>query len=70
MDEPRQQETSKISVAGLLRRLSDVNQFGQQAIFATSEDPDEVGAMLQNLPHKLLDMREKKPLTPLGDLPH
>ena len=41
-DEPRQQETAKVSFDQLLQRASEAKTAGQQVIFATSEDQDQL----------------------------
>lgn len=41
-DEPRQQETAKVSFKSLLQRASSAGSAGQQVIFATSEDREQL----------------------------
>jgi hypothetical protein len=48
-DEPRQQETAKISFKSLLERASKAKMAGQQVIFATSEDRDELERFLSTV---------------------
>ena len=55
LDEPRQQETDKVSVAALVRRLSRMASEGGQIIFATSEDPDDLDTFLAGLPYSQLN---------------
>jgi hypothetical protein len=45
-DEPQQQKTARISFKKLLDRAATARKFGQQVIFATSEDRDELEAFL------------------------
>lgn len=48
-DEPRQQSTAKISLKQLLKRAADAKAAGQQVIFATSEDRDQLEQFLQDI---------------------
>jgi hypothetical protein len=48
-DEPRQQETAKVSFKSLLERASKAKAAGQQVIFATSEDRDELERFLSTV---------------------
>jgi hypothetical protein len=48
-DEPRQQETAKISFKRLLERAADSKRMGHQVIFATSEDRDELERFVDGL---------------------
>lgn len=48
-DEPRQQSTAKISLEQLLKRAADAKAAGQQVIFATSEDRDQLEQFLQDI---------------------
>ena len=48
-DEPRQQAADPVSFQALLRRAADVNRFGQQVLFATSEPPDSLKQFLGGL---------------------
>lgn len=52
-DEPRQQETAKISFKQLLRRASLAKESGQQVIFATSEDREQLAQFLDGIDCKL-----------------
>jgi hypothetical protein len=54
-DEPKQQSTKDISFAELLRRASSAGQFGQQVIFATSENQVNLKSGLENLPHHYIE---------------
>ncbi len=45
-DEPQQQKTAKISFKKLLERASDAKTSGQQVVFATSEDREQLDAFL------------------------
>lgn len=49
-DEPRQQEAAKGSFDALLRRAAASVNFGQQVLFATSEDRAELSSALAGLP--------------------
>jgi len=51
LDEPRQQETAKISFAEFLKRASGAAQFQQQVIFATSETEANLREILVDVPH-------------------
>jgi predicted nucleic acid-binding Zn-ribbon protein len=42
LDEPRQQETAKLSFVGLLRRAAESKRYNQQLIFATSEEVETI----------------------------
>lgn len=55
-DEPRQQETARISFERLLTRSAHLNQDRKpvQIIFATSDDEDEIVRMLGSSPHRLI----------------
>lgn len=48
-DEPRQQETKKASVQHLFERAVSAKDSGQQVIFATSEDREQVEGFLRGL---------------------
>jgi hypothetical protein len=48
-DEPRQQETAKGSFDALLKRAADSIRFGQQVLFATSEDRAALTSALNGL---------------------
>jgi ABC-type molybdenum transport system ATPase subunit/photorepair protein PhrA len=54
LDEPRQQETDKVSVAALIQRLARSSANGLQVVFATSEDPIDLDRFLAGLPHTRL----------------
>jgi hypothetical protein len=45
-DEPQQQKTARVSFRSLLKRASEAKAAGQQIIFATSEDRDQLEALL------------------------
>ncbi|WP_157910503.1 ATP-binding protein [Pseudofrankia sp. BMG5.36] len=55
-DEPRQQETARISFERLLTRSAQLHQDAApgQIIFATSDDQGEIVRMLGDLPHRLI----------------
>lgn len=53
-DEPRQQEAAKISFKALLQRASAALAAGQQVIFATSEERDQLDPLLADIPHNLI----------------
>ncbi|MGW7138821.1 hypothetical protein [Streptomyces xanthophaeus] len=55
-DEPRQQETNRMSFAALLARASTLGADGSQIIFATSEEEIQLRNMLAKRPHKLLSI--------------
>ncbi|WP_406092977.1 hypothetical protein [Kitasatospora purpeofusca] len=55
-DEPRQQETNRMSFAALLKRAATDGSGGAQIIFATSEEHDALTAMLDGFPHNLNSM--------------
>jgi hypothetical protein len=54
-DEPRQQETAKISFRSLLERAAGVSAAGQQVIFATSEDREQLEQFLAGVDCQLLE---------------
>jgi hypothetical protein len=54
LDEPRQQETDRRSLAAFLRRLRSDSGLGQ-IIYATSEDPDLLTELLSGIPHTRLE---------------
>jgi hypothetical protein len=58
-DEPRQQETATVSFVQLLRRASLSYAFGQQVIFATSEEEAQLRVALANVPHSFLSFSGK-----------
>jgi hypothetical protein len=53
-DEPRQQETAKVSFEGLLKRAAGAKAAGQQVIFATSEDREQLEALLSSVDCQLV----------------
>ena len=53
-DEPRQQETAKVSFHNLLRRSATSKKFDQQVIFATSEDRGQLAAAVKGIEHHLI----------------
>ncbi|MEN3538697.1 AAA family ATPase [Microbispora sp. ZYX-F-249] len=55
-DEPRQQETNRLSFAALLNRAATDGASGAQIIFATSEEELDLRAMLKGLPHSLVSV--------------
>lgn len=54
-DEPKQQSAKEISFSALLEKASESSEYGQQVIFATSEDKAALKKILQKLPHTLHD---------------
>lgn len=66
LDEPRQQETSRLSFEALLARAADASRSGAQIIFATSEEEFVLTSMLTDIPHTLLNYSgQRKILAPL-----
>jgi hypothetical protein len=53
-DEPRQQETAKVSFRRLLERAATAKAADQQVIFATSEDRDQLDAFLADIDCRLI----------------
>ncbi|MFG1611053.1 hypothetical protein [Actinoplanes sp. NPDC049265] len=53
LDEPRQQETDRASLAAFLRRLRR-DSSSAQIIYATSEDSEVLSSLLTDVPHTLL----------------
>lgn len=53
-DEPKQQSAKNLSFAALLNRVSQSGNYGQQVIFATSENRDNLGRILENIQHTFL----------------
>ncbi len=53
-DEPRQQETERVSLAGLLGRAASAGERGAQIVFATSEERAELEPMLRGLKYKII----------------
>jgi hypothetical protein len=53
-DEPRQQETAKLSFHHLLKRAASAKAAGQQVIFATSEDREQLERFLTDIECNLL----------------
>jgi hypothetical protein len=53
LDEPRQQETDHPSLAAFLARLRSDSGLGQ-VLYATSEEPEILGELLQGIPHTSL----------------
>ncbi len=58
-DEPRQQETKKASVEHLFKRAVNAMSSGQQVIFATSEDREQVESFLLGLDCNLVAFEGK-----------
>jgi hypothetical protein len=54
-DEPRQQETAKLSFRRLLERAATAKSAKQQVIFATSEDAEQLKSFLKNMDCNLLN---------------
>lgn len=59
LDEPRQQSAARASVEELLKRLSDSKDYCQQVIFATSEEPDSLKQLLQDVSHSYINFDGK-----------
>ena len=53
-DEPRQRETAKVSVQRLLKRAATAKAAGQQVIFATSEDREQLEVFLTGIDCRML----------------
>ncbi|MBN2559485.1 MAG: hypothetical protein JXQ75_00955 [Phycisphaerae bacterium] len=53
LDEPRQQETARVSFGAFLQRASRAAAFGEQVIFATSEEPAILESLLRDVPHTM-----------------
>lgn len=49
LDEPRQQETDRGSLAAFVRRLEKASRAGCQVLYATSEDPRDLNEVLQGV---------------------
>jgi hypothetical protein len=65
-DEPKQQSTADLSFQALLRRASTSIRFGQQVIFATSQEKATLRRMLTGIDSTYLRF-EGKMLAPLED---
>lgn len=65
LDEPRQQETAKLSLAALVRRLGVAASSGAQILYATSEDPADLSAVLAQVTHHRLPADGGHLLAPL-----
>jgi hypothetical protein len=66
LDEPRQQETAKMSLAALVQQLGVAASQGSQILYATSEDVEDLEAFLKGIPHERLPAPGEHLLTPLG----
>jgi hypothetical protein len=64
LDEPRQQETAKLSLAALVRRLGVAAAGGAQILYATSEDPADLNTVLAQVAHHRLPAEGKHLLAP------
>lgn len=53
LDEPRQQETARVSFGVFLKRASRAAEYGEQVIFATSEELDTLVPLLKGVPHTM-----------------
>jgi len=53
LDEPRQQDTARVSFGAFLKRASRAAKYGEQVIFATSEELDTLGPLLEGVPHTM-----------------
>jgi hypothetical protein len=54
LDEPKQQETARVSFQELFRRAGTASQHKQQVIIATSEDESTLRTLLAGVPHQYL----------------
>ena len=54
-DEPRQQSTKPASFQALFRRASEAKESGQQVIFATSEDRNNLRKLLAGIDHTYIE---------------
>jgi hypothetical protein len=63
-DEPAQQQTAKMSLAALVRKLGEVSQEGHQILYATSEDPQDLESFLRGIPHSRLPADGQHLLSP------
>jgi len=53
LDEPRQQDTARVSFGAFLERASHAAANGEQVIFATSEELDTLTSLLSGVPHSI-----------------
>lgn len=61
-DEPRQQETAKLSFAALLRGAADLAESGAQILFATSEDLASLNEMMAGKSYNLMNIESNEKL--------
>ncbi len=55
LDEPKQQETARVSFGELFRRASKAGANNQQIIIATSEDESTLAPLLTDVPHQYIN---------------
>jgi hypothetical protein len=67
-DEPKQQSAKDLSFEELLKRVSMSVKFGQQVIFATSEEPEKLKQMLTAVPHTYVEFTGRI-IRPLSEFP-
>lgn len=65
-DEPRQQETAKLSMEALIAQLGVAAASGNQVIYATSEDRQDLDAHLVDIPHTRLQATGSHLLAPVN----
>lgn len=67
-DEPKQQSAAKVSFGALLARASTAIEFGQQVIFATSEEEASLAELMKGFEHPFKRLRfNDKMLRPLDE---
>jgi hypothetical protein len=66
LDEPRQQETAKISLKALVQQLGIAAAQGSQILYATSEDLEGLEDFLKEIPYERLPAPGEHLLSPLG----
>jgi hypothetical protein len=54
LDEPRQQQTDKVSFAEFAKRASSARDHQEQVIILTSEDEDTLASMLRGIEYQYL----------------
>lgn len=67
-DEPKQQSAKDLSFKELLVRVSRSVAWGQQVVFATSENPEALAEMLSGIPHTYIGF-EGRTLSPIEKQP-
>ncbi len=65
LDEPRQQQTDKVSFKEFAKRASEASSFGAQVLLFTSEDHETLSAMLANVNHYYVNFEDKM-IQPIG----